>query len=224
MSPRGEIAKPPCVEYSGPRGFCQDADSDSTRDVEATTWNQSAQLHGAMSPIQKSPTDSSHQKSRDTRTTGELQPNLSVNSRSGPNSLSRMNLISNDPELSSQRELSMASVAVHFRCRFRASENLTSLTVSAGLQMRPAIVCVETQDRNIAATATETRDDVIFRDDMQRPRKKRDAILGHVASWGDRKNPHGPDTADRAASVNRIFGLLTSGLFRYVIYFWGLPR
>jgi hypothetical protein len=25
--------------------------------------------------------------------------------------------------------------------------------------------------------------------DMMRPREKRDAILGHVASWGDRKTP-----------------------------------
>src|ERR1700733_13560395 len=37
-----------------------------------------------------------------------------------------------------------------------------------------------------------------------RPREKRDAILGHVASWGDRKSPHGSNTADLADSVNRV--------------------
>jgi hypothetical protein len=78
----------------------------------------------------------------------------SVKSRSGPTSLRRTNLISNWPEVSAHREASTASVAVHFRRRFCAFENRTSLNVNAGLQANCAVAEVATPSTRLATSAS----------------------------------------------------------------------
>src|SRR5712671_932136 len=63
-------------------------------------------------------------------------------------------------------------------------------------------------------------DEIEVGDDMVAPsQEKRDAILGHVASWGDRKTPITPITAKPARPVNVGVGDLPAGTGSVVIVF-----
>src|SRR6267378_1406356 len=117
-----------------------------------------AHPHGGTSPIQKSPTDSSHQKSSDTWIRPGLHVNRSVKRRSGPISLRRTNVISNGPEVVAQRVASALRSPVHVRNWFCALENLTSSNVKAGVQATWAMDCVTPESTKLEANATHTHD------------------------------------------------------------------
>jgi len=121
--------------------------------VRRSLLPQRAQGHGVTLAIQYRSTASSAAKSTATLTDGGRHVNCSRNSRSGPISLSREKMSSNDPaEFAAQRDASTDTTAVHFRSSVDGciSENWTSANSKVGPHACWPAACV-TQMRGIAA-------------------------------------------------------------------------
>src|SRR6516164_4866831 len=98
---------------------------------------RSRQIHGVTFSIRYWPTASSALKAIASFSENGDQMKRWRNSRSGAFSLRRVNTISkNPPEFTAHSEVSVATIAVHFRCKFGCSigESRTSLMVKVGRQ------------------------------------------------------------------------------------------